>query len=742
MTRPAGPSTSTELPTFDFETYSEAGHVWDPEAKKWRAPPGAVRKGLFAVGTAAYAAHPSTEVIMVWYDLLNGQGRRRWEPGTPPPSDLLDHVARGGLLEAHNSFFELNIWNRVCVRRYGWPPIRLEQLRCSAAKSQAWGLPGSLEAIGDVLNIADKKHTDGRRLIQKFSVPRNPSKARPETRTFLADDPADADRFREYGEGDVIAEHQISALVPDLPPEELDFWLATQRCNWRGVQVDIETVNAGARILGDALNKYGAEMRSLTGGVVEQSSQLERLKGWLGGHGVVIRSFDEKAGEVAAALADPKTPAAARRALEIRQLTGSASVKKLYALQRHTVDGRAHGMFVYHRARTGRDGGADIQPQNLPKAGPTVRHCQDMSCRRWYGEHLPACPYCMAGAEFSEVKSWRWEAVEDAVAAIRTGSLEYVEHIFGDALLTLSGCIRGMFVAAPGHDLICSDYSSIEAVVTACLAGEQWRIDAFNRGDDIYLRSAANITGAPYESYSRESPERNAIGKPAELGLGFGGWIGAWRQFDTSDRYSDAEVKKLIIAWRDASPAVVELWGGQCRGKPWAPTRWELFGLEGAAIAAVQNPGQCFRYRMIAYQMHGDALYCRLPSGRLLTYHRPRLSASTRWDGHLSLSFEGFNSNPLQGAMGWVRMDTYGGKLAENAIQATARDFLRDAVLRLEAQGYPHVLRVHDEIVCEVPEGRGSVEEMERLMGVRPAWAADWPIRAAGGWRAKRYRKD
>lgn len=748
QTIPAGYSHATELPTLDFETYSEAGCLWDPATAKWRAPKGAQKKGLSAVGTAVYAAHPSTEVLMLWYDLRDGRGRRYWDPMMPPPADLLAHVEAGGLLEAHHSFFELNIWNRCCVRRYGWPPLQVEQLRDSMAKAQAWALPGKLEKIGEVLDIPDKKHKDGERLIQKFSVPRNPTKNRPEKRTLMADDPKDAALFIGYGEGDIIAEHQSSVRIPDLPPDELEFWLADQRCNWRGVGIDTTTVDAGVAILDAALDKYNAELSTLTGGTVERSSQTERLKGWLGGLGVSVPSFDEKEGHIDAALARPDLPPQARRALEIRQLTGSASVKKLYALQRQTLAGRAHGLFVYHRARTGRDGGADIQPQNLPKAGPEVRHCGDMTCQRTYGSHLRECPYCHAGAEFSEVKPWSWEAVADAVEAIRTGSLEYVEHLYGEALLTLSGCIRGLFVPAPGYDFLCSDYSSIEAVVTAMLAGEQWRIDAFERGDDIYLRSASRITGTPYGQYAAEKAaghkpaDRQNIGKPAELGLGFGGWIAAWKQFDKSGRYSDDEIKKLVLAWRDASPAIVELWGGQCRGKPWKPHKWELYGLEGAAIAAVQNPGECYRYRFISYQMHEDVLYCRLPSGRLLAYHRPRLAPSARWDGQLELSFEGYNSNPKMGPIGWIRIQTYGGRLCENAVQATARDFLRDAAVRLEREGYPMVLRVHDEIVCEVPEGFGTIAELERLMEIRPEWAADWPIRAAGGWRGKRYRKD
>jgi DNA polymerase len=338
------------------------------------------------------------------------------------------------------------------------------------------------------------------------------------------------------------------------------------------------------------------------------------------------------------------------------------------------------------------------------------------------------------------------------VEVIKSRDLATVERIYGDAQLALSGIIRGMFIAGPGCDLIASDYSSIEAVVAAALAGEEWRLEAFRQRQDIYLVSAGRITGRSPEEYAaylaehgHKHPDRQKIGKPAELGLGFGGWINGWRVFDDSDLFTDEDVKQNIRAWRTASPAIVEMWGGQVRGKPWRPDRLELYGLEGAAIAAVQNPGQCYSYRSISYGMRGDALYCRLPSGRYLTYHRPRLAPSTRWEGVeglVELSFEGWNTNPAAGPMGWIRINTFAGRLFENVVQAVARDLMAHAVVSLERARYPLVLRVHDELVAEVPAGWGSIEDFEAIMATLPAWAAGWPIRAAGGWRGQRYRKD
>lgn len=686
---PVGLGSAEVLADMDFETYSEAGFVWTPAKPPervwsarsnkyvlkeylptWTAPKGAQKKGIFAVGAAAYASHPSAEVLSLVYDLKDGRGRRFWAPGLPLPVDLFDWVRSGGVVEAHNCAFEFWIWREVCAKKYGWPQPRIEWFRDSLAKAHAWGLPGALANLGKALELPTLKDADGKRLLNKFSVPRNPTKKDPRTRIRPEDDPVDAARLYAYNAGDIVTEAEASMRVPDLMPEELEFWQNTFRMNVRGVAVDTDALAACRVILDQALESYNARLRDLTGGEVEKASQTQRLQKWLAGRGVHMGSLD--ADHIAQALQQPSLPPECRTALDFRARAGSASVKKLYAMERMQVAGRLHDLFVYHRARTGRDGGADVQPQNLPKAGPDVATCAECGCQHGTA-HTEVCSYC--GAWLPKGSAWSFENVEAALSVIGRGDFEVVERVYGDALLTLSGCVRGLFVAAPGHDLICSDYSSIEAVVTAVLSGEQWRVDAFRRQEDIYYHGASGVTGTSYDEYKRyaaehgeKHPDRQKIGKPAELGLGFGGWIGAWRQFDSSDTFTDDEVKRNIVAWRNASPMVVEMWGGQVRGKPWAPERYELYGLEGMAIAAVQNPGQCYQYRDIAYGVKDDVLYCRLPSGRSLAYHQPRLSPSTRWDGQLSLSFMGWNSNPSMGPMGWVRMDTYGGRLFENCI--------------------------------------------------------------------------
>jgi len=747
-TVPIGPSQATIFADFDFETYSEAGYDWNEETGKRRMLEGANKYGLPAVGSAVYTEHPSAEILCLRYDLKDGFGQRHWNPGMPDPVDLFEHIARGEPIEAHNCLFEYRVWHNIAVRRYGWPPIlQIDQLRDSMEKCRAFALPGALAKAGEVLQLTTQKDTDGTRLINLLCCPRNPTKARPTRRVTVEDAPEDALKLYSYCGTDIKTESELSSRIPDLQAEELDFAIATRKMNSRGVAVDLPSSSACISILEQAYDKYNSELQTLTGGTVERTSEGAKLMGWLGGQGVHTKSLD--ADHVAALLARTDLPPQARRALELQQRVNSAGVKKVYTMLRMANrHGRLEDLFIYHGARTGRDAGADAQPQNLVKAGPKLRWCSAPPCQKPCGAHHTACPHC-GSPELGKPTGWSGEAVDATLDVIKSGALVVVEHIFGDAQLAISGCIRGLFVAAEGKEFICSDFSSIEAVVTAMVAGEQWRIDLFRTHGKIYEKSASDITGVPFEEMlahkertGEHHPDRNKYGKYAELACGFGGWIGAWKAFGADKHLSEEEIRKAILAWRDASPAIVELWGGQVRGKPWAPERKELFGLEGAAISAVQNPGKAYAYRMIAYCVVDDVLYCRLPSGRYLTYHQPRLTQSPRWPDHLSLSFMGYNTNPKMGPMGWGRIETYGGRLTENCIQAIARDVLREAVLNLEKAGYPIVLRVHDELVAEVPAGYGSIEEFERIMATMPAWAADWPIRAAGGWRGLRYRKE
>jgi DNA polymerase len=734
----AGMGTTTVLADIDFETYSEAGFIWNKTTQRYQAPPNAVKKGLPTIGAAVYSEHPSTEVLSCAYDLKDGKGKRLWLPShVIEPWDLFEHIASGRLLEAWNVSFERWIWINVCMPKYHWPPVPWDSWRCAAAKSVAHAMPKSLDPAGTVLNIKHKKHKDGVRLLTKFSMPHNPTISNPQTRIRVLEDYADAEKLYAYNLQDIAAEAELSSLIPDLIPSELEFWKCDQAINYRGVMLDHRSILNAIKIIEQAHKKYNSELSGITGGTVKKASEIAKIRAWAATQGVVAHTLDE---EKITELLATEIPAGVRRVFEIRQLIGSAAVKKLYAMHNKiSKTGRIHDLFLYHSARTGRAAGVGVQPQNLPNSGLETSRCPDCDKQSY---NFKKCPWCGQTEKPLTLNEWNPEAVEDALVTINTGSLTCVEYHFKDAIATVSGCLRGLFISAPKHDLICSDYSAIEAVVLAELAGEKWRKEVFRTHGKIYEASVSKITGRPLQEYldyknstGKHHPDRK-LGKVAELSSGYQGWIGAWKAFGADAFFTDEEIKKNILAWRAASPAIVEFWGGQTRR--WKP---EFYGTEGAAVQAVMFPGEVFTCQGIAWEVRGQALYCKLLSGRYLTYHRPRLVPSARNPDALSLSFEGWNSNAIYGAPGWMRIETWGGRLVENVVQATARDILAHAIVALERAAYPVVLHVHDEIVSEVPEKFGSVGEFEKIMSTMPAWAADWPVKAQGGWRAKRYSK-
>ncbi len=688
----------------DFETKSAAGFVWNDAKQKWDGPPGAAqnKKGLGVIGSAVYAEHPSTAVLTLSFKLPGDARPTRWRPGEPLAKlqRLFDWIAAGGRVEAHNVMFERLIWEHVCIPRYGFPPLPPEQLDCSMATARVNQYPGALENLGDVLGLAVRKMKDGRRLLNKFSIPRAPTKSDPRVWITREDDPADAENLDAYCDQDVETEEAARDHMPPMTAAEREFWLVDQEINWRGLGIDRPAIRDCLAVLRQALDRYGEEMRQLTGGI--EPTQLEQLKGWLRGHGVYVDSLDaDNVENLLARLA----PGPARRAIEIRALVGSASVKKLFAMENMASrDDRLRNLIVHHGARTGRPTGEGAQPLNMPRSGPKLVVCKP--CGKPHRADHSVCPWCAAPAAPGAHKSWKASMVDPVLEIMAYRSLELVEWYFGDALLAISGCARGMFVAGPGNDLVASDYSAIEAVVTAELAGEQWRRDTFHAKKDIYLSSASKITGMSVDEYvgykaanDDDHPDRQNIGKVAELALGFGGWINAWRNFDESDTFSDAQVKELILAWRAASPNIVELWGGQWRGPPWDGYA-ERFGLEGAWLDALDAPDTEVRPRVRAYDERGmrldwrpcsadvtfrynskrDCMLITLPCKvRQLTYHEPRTAPSIRdyaAPGELSLSYMTWNSNAQMGPMGWVRMSTFGGRLMENIVQAVAHDLL------------------------------------------------------------------
>lgn len=769
----AGRGISMIVADFDFETYSPAGYVWNAQVGKFEAPHGAANKGLETVGLTQYAEHPETEVLCMAYNLKDGRGVQMWKPGLPNPTALFEHLEVGWQLEAWNVGFEYWIWTNVCVPKYGWPELPIPQLRCAMAKAQAFGLPGALGKAATVLGLKNQKDKRGEALLKLFSVPHNRSKNDSSLRTSPREAPEEFQTLCDYCEQDIATEAEASSVVPDLNDFELKFWQCDQAINLRGVAIDLAAIENAIAIMDEAYEKLNLEVQVLTGWEVNSINELAKIASWAN------RIMDpdapktewavftkEKHAELAErgldlslhfpseqALINPKAihrtdiiyekqllittldsaaiikllgrsdlPFSIRRVLEIRQILGSAAVKKLYAMKNQVGrDGRLHNLFRYHGARTGRAAGHGPQPQNLPNSGPFNKRGEE-----W--DHLQ---------------------VDRTIELMAQRDFQALQYEFDDPLAAMAGCLRGMFIAAPGKTLVCSDYSAIEAVVLAALAGEEWRMDVFRTHGMIYEMSASKITGIPFEEYVRHKketgqhhPTRKSIGKIAELASGYAGWIGAWKQFGADKFFTEDQIIKAIKAWRAASPAIVEFWGGQRKG--WNK---QLFGVEGTVIQAIFEPGVEIEYRGLKFLVKNKLLTVQLLSGRYLTYHDPHIELSTRSayaikQGELSITFMGWNSNPKKGGMGWIRINTYGGQLVENIVQATARDILAHAIVKLERIKMPVVLHVHDEIVCEVFEtDQYALGALEEVMSTMPAWAKGWPLKATGGWVGKRYRK-
>lgn len=749
---PPPPPTTHRLPTMDFETYSEAGFIWSAADGKWTkvGPKG----GIQDVGAWAYSRHPSTECLWLSYDMRDGLGVRNWMPWLPAPQELFDYVARGGLIEAHNSFFEYCIWNNVFTRQLGAPPLPVDQLRDSAAACAAHGLPRSMEDAGRVMGCAQQKDTKAAAQVKKLWMPRKPTKGDPSKRLTLEAQTELHLVNGGYCADDVRAEVALSDVVPPLSPYELEVWKLDQRINARGVGIDTEALNDAIAIVEQMRAKYVPMMPVLTNGEVKTPNSHAQLRDWCCRNGVELP--DTQADTITEALERDDLPPHVRDVLEIRVMVGGAAINKVFAMQRFgdPTDGRVRGVFSYYGAvATGRFASRGVQLHNNPNSGPDHYKCG--VCHEHYGTQASCCLHC--GSETTgRADEWGNDAAESALRLFKRRDLELVEKVWGNALAIITACIRAFISAAPGHDLICADYSAIEARVIAQLAGEDWRLDVFRTHGKIYEASACQMFGMTLDDFATYKQEHGGHhparkkGKVAELALGYGGGWKAMAAFGADKFMTEKDMKDTVRQWRAASPNVAALW----------------YNLEECAVNAVRNPGAVYSYRLLSYQVRNNVLYCKLPSGRELTYHSPRTTpVYVTWEetgrleedgtpervrceypypvdgGRLSYKLTHMGT-PKKGAAGsWVVCNLYSGVLAENVCQAVARDLLADALLRLDKAGYPVIMHVHDEIIAEVPHGFGSIEEFEAIMEQTPHWAAGWPIKADGGWRGLRYRK-
>lgn len=658
----------------DFETYSAAD--------------------LPVCGLDNYASDPTTGVHCMAYCFDDSfvavlvASDMEQDGGDHP---IVRHVKNGGIVVAHNAAFELAIWNKVCVPKYGWPTLSPKQMRCTMAQAYAMSLPGALEGAAKALGIAQQKDMAGARIMMQLAKPKADG-------TFWtpADAPEKFQKLYDYCRQDVEVERALDHRMMQLSEEEQQVWVLDQIINQRGIRVDLPAIENAIRMVELEKARLDKEMLRVTGGVVGKCTEVQLLVKWIRTQGVEINGLAKA--DVIDALKVEDMPPAVRKALLLRQEAAKSSTAKLTAMRdRASRDGRVRGCFQYHGASTGRWAHRGIQPGNLPRPRKLTKD-DDENVRLVY-------------------------EINDLIAR---NEHRLLDMLYGPTMDALADSVRGMIIANPGHELVAMDFSAIEARVLAWLAGEEKVLDIFRTHGKIYEHAASGIYRKPIEEVTKAERQ---IGKVAVLALGYGGGVGAFQSMARvyGVKVEDALADEIKRAWRESHAKIVHYW----------------YDLEGAAINAVELGCVCkagAAGRQVAFKKNGSFLWCKLPSGRVLCYPYPSVKQiETPWGEMKSaLHFWGVNGVTKK----WEEQKTYGGSLSENITQAVARDLLAESMLRLEHNGYPVVMHVHDEAVVEIPATAGDdvAHQIEQIMAVVPGWAKGLPV-AAEGWRARRYRK-
>jgi DNA polymerase len=633
----------------------------------------------------AYRYAEDAEVMLVAFawdgepvSVWDTQDMPHWRDALQMMIDTADDIV------IHNSNFD-----RTVLREQG-VHIPVEKIIDTMVLALQHSLPGSLGQLCDVLNVPQDKAKDkaGKKLIHLLTKPRPSNvKLRRATRDTHPEEWA---AFVEYARLDVDAMRSVFGRLPawNDSRHERHLWFCDQRIVDRGVAVDLEFARAALRAFDRAGRTLATRAAHLTGGSVTSATQRQRLLDHLkDAHG--FETDDLTRATLGNLLGGDLNPQV-RELLEIRQQAAATSPAKYSVLLNATNrDGRLRGLIQFcGAARTGRDAGRLFQPQNLPRSPD------------WFDDDVQAT----------------------TVAAMKADC----EHLIWDNISERCAfAVRGALVAPEGKKLVIADLSNIEGRVLAWLAGEDWKVAAFkayDRGDghDLYKVTAGRILGKDPGDITKA--ERQLQGKVPELAGGYQGGVGAYRKMGGAvfDAMTDEAIQEIVTAWRRAHPRTRNLW----------------YDMEAAARSAINNLGESFG-DLITFDVKPDAqgiawLRMRLPSGRYLCYPRPEVSDSG------SLFHEGMN----QFTRKWERLDTYGGKLVENAVQAIARDVFMIGMLRAEEAGYSVCIRVHDELVCETPdEPAYSSEGLAALMSTNPSWSVGLPL-AAAGFEAYRYRKD
>ena len=581
---------------------------------------------------------------------------------------------------AYNANFE-----RTCLAQWLKEPMPPEQWQCTMIKALTLGLPGSLASSGAALGLPEDKLKDpqGKALIQYFSKPCKPTRANGgRTRNLPAHDPEKWKLYIEYNRQDVVSETEIRRRL--APYKTIDaeqaLWALDQRMNDNGVRLDVGMIEKIVDYDARRSRELQAEAQAITG--LENPNSLAQLKHWLAEQNVGMTSVTKDT--IEEALKSRSLPANVRRVLEIRTALGKTSVAK-YSTMLAAVceDDRLRGILQFYGAnRSGRWAGRLVQTHNLAR------------------NSLPDL------------------ALARELAA--SGDFDTMQTLFGETAFVFSELVRTAFVPSEGCRFVVSDFSAIEARVVAWIAGEEWVLDTFRAGKDIYCETAAMMYHVPVEKHGINGHLR-AKGKVATLACGYQGGVGAMKRMDRSGSIPEEELQSIVDAWRAANPKIKKLW----------------FLCETAAKTAITEHRTVRLPRGVAFSYINGNLFITLPGGRKLCYWSTRLKMDPR-DGREHITYMGVN----QETKAWGETETYGGKLVENIVQATARDCLAVAMTRVSALGYKIVMHVHDEMIVDVPcEDTEAAAVINDIMGQDIDWAPGLPLKG-DTYETDFYKKD
>lgn len=677
---------------------------------------------LTTCGVYKYAAHPDARILWLACELYDLKTKTRHPVAKV---DLLKYAfpepIKAHLLNPRVAKFAWNAnFERTFLAARLGIPVGPEHWFCTMVLAARAGYPMSLDAAAKARGVVNQKSGTGRALINYFCKPCAPTKVNNgRTRNLPDDAPVKWEEFGEYCAQDVRAESDIrdSLLVIPVSEFETKLWHLDQKINDRGVRVDVDFIINAIRIHKEYVDDLKIEAFNITG--LDNPNSRDQLIQWLRDNEVEVETL--RKADVAT-LIKQVHDGDVKRMLEIRSEVNKTSVKKYQAMLNSVrEDGRVRGTLQFYGAsKTGRWAGRILQTQNLPQ---------------------------------NQLLIDKKEGIDDLDVArklVEAGDGVSLEMLYGNVPDTLSQLIRTAIIPEQGHRFLISDYAAIEARVLAWLAGEQWRIDLFDEGiRDIYIESIARALGIPYESIDKKTPEGHRLrqlGKILELASGFQGGFGAYVRFGALEKgLTEDQIKEMVTAWRVNNLYIFTFW----------------YAMENAAKLAIQQPGvrvpvtqeypvfndwwhpgfpvKHFQRHnpLINFKMIGRTLYMFLPSGRMLSYVNARLAPSPRGGNSQVITFEGMD----QVTKRWCQQDTYGGRLVENATQAVARDCLAYAMMNLDAAGYQIVMSVHDEVVLEVPYGQGSIDDVNRIMGMVPDWATGLPLKAES-FETNYYKKE